>query len=910
MDDYIIYEYRDKNGKDLRRKIGKSTLISTEGVHPLEEFTYYDLSRKHIATVYMIINDSDDYKAIKDFYNFHTLENLQTVKAEFIKNYNDKAKIQRTIDVENRKYIGRSDIESSDFRITENDIGGVIQIGEYNPTPKIPIFRHNKTIKIHKDFRNSETLELFNNIDTTNIIFQDDTGNNGIINTLNGYIEYGIKIEDIERRKLDIQEAVGKIRNLEILNLKAEFTIQNFSIDRRIYSMMLVNRGFYGDRLFVNEDVNVTSAKKKFQMKYYMNTLEFSKPILITLTNEESNLIVKVAKVSADTLLPEIKLFTLNTISDYISDKAKIVKLYTKYYKGLSFKESDIVKKKVVQKATKTKQRLNLLKAANPELFENPSYSRLCPGAQQPLVATSTQIAKLDKNKLLEYPKGSGQYYSCDHNKIAKTGETKPRLWPGLKEDTISKTEQKYKYVPCCYPIDQYSKKSTVLYKYLNGEVETITKKGGILDRQKKLPPNRRGMIPSALAEIFKYHGLNSDDLLRYGLPISKSSIIDAIALIKYPNKENRRERVVKQLMESSALYACSQTYTVKYLIHALANDETILAENFYSAMEYYLNATVIVIEKDEFAIPKTRIGFTPNTWTSNKLVIIYKHKDIDQIELIGTYDNNYSTYADNNTISKFVNTRKTVFGFMSSIGYKYPRFFSLVSRATRQYIDIYGKCRGLVVDGCTVFIPPIAPIDKPHTKKLYTNDIELELLYSDGQFAYGKYYMIPSTETLSPLPEDYIKPYIYNSTDFLYTSYETEIESYRLMNREIEPESTIDALDVFLASGVKPPQIRDSINTNNDVIVLNNSYDIHRYINILHTYGQFKWENLKDLQYKVGSIHYLYYKGDKYIVKDVESLSKIDNEYGTLNVLLESRKDGPGIVEYPQGKYGILQKL
>jgi len=376
---------------------------------------------------------------------------------------------------------------------------------------------------------------------------------------------------------------------------------------------MIVNNQFYGDRLFVNEDANVISDKKKFQMKYYINTLEYSKPIVLTLTNEEDNLLVKVAKVSDASLLPGIKSFALYIINDYVKEKSKIIAQYTKFYKKLTFKDSDIVKKKAVQKATKTKQRLNALKALNPELFENVSYSRLCPGAQQPLVATSEQIRKLDSNKLLEYPKGSGHFYTCIHNDIVKTGESKPRLWPGLKEDTISKTAPKYKYIPCCYPIDQYSKKSTVLYKYINGEEEAISKKGGILDRQKKIPAGRRGLIPNALAEILKYHGLNSEDLLRYGLPVSNSSIIDAIALIKYPDRENARTLIVNELSKSQSLYAGAQTYSVKYILDALKNNLPLLAENFFPIMEYFLNAVVVVIEKDDYAIPKCKMVLTEN---------------------------------------------------------------------------------------------------------------------------------------------------------------------------------------------------------------------------------------------------------------------------------------------------------
>ncbi|NCP46385.1 MAG: hypothetical protein GW818_08205, partial [Flavobacteriales bacterium] len=205
---------------------------------------------------------------------------------------------------------------------------------------------------------------------------------------------------------------------------------------------------------------------------------------------------------------------------------------------------------------------------------------------------TVKKLQRDDPAKILEYPEGSGDFYICD---------SKARKYPGLKPDTESVKigrETKYQYVPCCYPIDQYKKRSSGLNKYreVGTPSKVVPKKtAGVLDKQKKLGEGRKGYIPTTLSSIMSFHGLKSDDFLRYGLPPSKQSIIDAAAMIKYPDEwkedfESARDMVIIDLGKSDDINAGLQSYTIEYMKEALEDDTIELkAKNFLPVIEYYL---------------------------------------------------------------------------------------------------------------------------------------------------------------------------------------------------------------------------------------------------------------------------------------------------------------------------------
>lgn len=938
MDDHPLFEFIDNEGNDIRDEIIASS------VKNLDRFITQDLPKKTIALVWVVGNDITDYMKIRPFMNFQTDDNLEKQADLFVKQYNKSVKIQKEISKKNRSYVKdflkvQGDHETSEFSINENIIGGKFNApSNYMPTEEIPIFKSDSEIRVWKDYRDIDTITGFSELDVekNKVIFIDSKGSNGVFDNVTGEIEFSTTPDNVDNALKNIERSLGaEIKDTQRMNIKGEFVIKNVNIDRRIFALLLVRKGFYEDRVILDEAGKILSEKDRFQMKYWKNTMAFGRPSFISLSNTGENLTVKLAKVPNESMVQNIKLFVLGMLNDYKTSRNVMVARYKKDSKSLTFTTKDIIKKKPSTQATKTKQKLGPLQERNPELFGFKGYARLCPASDQPMIPDAKKVQKLlktDPSRIVEYPKGSGDYYTCDHIKNVKKGESKVREFPGLRPDTESiKTGRvsKYAFVPCCYPIDQYKKKSSGLNKYRNVGNEPVSKKeGGILDKQKKLGDGRKGLIPTSLQEIMEFHGMKTKNYLRHGLPPSNQSILDAAAFIKYNDEwnedpESARSLVFDDLDSSTDINAGLQSYSISYMRDALENrDMELKAENFAPVLEFYLKAVVVVIEGDEYPVPDTKFGFIPQLFMRKRLVILYKHKGSQQVEVVGTYQGNFDMYADRKTITRFLRSKRDVFGFYSGTGYTYPKYAKLVSNSTKQYIDKFGKCRGFIVDGQSVFMAPTAPTNRPITKKKMESDpkgfaeeYEMDILYEDDNALYTEKFVLYKTEDYGYQEPSmfYTKPYIIPRNSFFIPSYKSEVNAIRLMEGEnVEVDKITEKLyGRWKELGVDAPRLQDERVSMGDVVVLKTQRDTVLYTNLLRTLGLFKWEKLTDVKHSPGTVHYI-------LLDDGSSLTVLDivgkpgdtpTQEGMYDVSFGRKiRDGPGVVRYFGNKYGIIQ--
>lgn len=933
MDETPLFMYVDQEGKDIRDAIINSNIKS------LSNFVSPTLNRKSIASIWAIGNDLEDYQKIKKFWNFQSDENMQESLKQFIKEYNQDASNQKAISKENvklqKKFLeSMKKYDAGEFVVAESELSAKFKPPvQLNVSSRIPIYKEGSTVKVWKEYRNPEVIELFSyaNAEPNQIVFMDMDGNQGILDNNLGYIEFSSEPSKIDMIKSEIEKSISTpLQNIRKSKIKGEFSIKNKYFDRRIFAFMILKKNFYKNRVFLDESGRVLSKKDRFTLKYYPNTIQYSNPIFITLTNFGDDIVVKMAKIPGESDVRKTKVFVLGMLYDYDTLASGIVDDYKKIDKSLEFTYEILRKtqmKKPTTQATKTKQKLGPLQERNPELFGFKGYARLCAAANQPKIPDMDTVKKLlrdDPAKILEYPEGSGDYYMCD---------SKARKFPGLKPDTESAKigrETKYQYVPCCYPIDQYKKRSSGLNKYrqVGTPSKVVPKKtAGILDKQKKLGEDRKGFIPTTLSDIMSFHGLKSDDFLRYGLPPSKQSIIDAIAMIKYPDEwkedfETARDMVLIDLGKSDDLNAGLQSYTLSYMKEALEDDTIELkAKNFLPIMEYYLDAVVILIENDEMPKPDTRFGFIPNIFRRNKLVILYKHKDSEQIEVVGTYQKNYSTYASSTIIKRFLETKKKVFGFYSDMDYQFPRYANLIANAQKQYIDSYGKCRGFVINGQSVYMAPVAPTNLPveertliKTPLKLLKSLKLTPLYEDDACLYTKSFVFPKKKSYgyeNP-PDDFVKPYIVVEDKFFMPSYKAENDAITLMNGydvEIDDE-TEKLLNKWEELDVEPPRQAIILNENTDIITLNNPSEVMKYVNLLKILGKFQWEKLEDIKHNPGTIHNILLEDTTTLkVMDVKKKPKNPPTDKGLYDVSYGRKieDGPGLVRYHNDKYGVI---
>lgn len=938
MDETPLFAFIDAEGNDIRDRI-----ISSK-VKDLSKFVTQDLNKKDIASVWVIGNDIDDYREVREFWSFQSDESMKEYIETFVKEYNTKAKEQKKISEENtklqKKFLSAlKKYDAGEFIIAENDIGAYFDTpASLTPTRHLPVMKTANELKLWREFRDIEIIELFNqlNVDADKTIFMDVNKNEGVLDSNLGYIEFSSDPEKIASTQTKIEESLGKkLNNVRKEKIKGEFVIKDKFIDRRLFALFIVLKKFYKNRIMLDETGKVLSGKDRFTLKYYHNTFSYSSPIFVTLTNYGDDVVVKMAKVPSEAMIRTVKIFVLGMLFEYESEITRLTKMYTEVDKSLSFTSEDIEKqkKKPTTQATKTKQKLGPLQEKNPELFGFKGYARLCPASDQPKIPPLEKVKKLLKNdpsKIIEYPEGSGDYYTCDHIKTIKKGESKLRIYPGLRPDTESVKvgrETKYKYVPCCYPIDQYKKASSGLNKYRQVPTKAVPKKSeGILDKQKKLGEGRKGFIPTTLAEIMIFHGLKPDDYLRYGLPPSKQSIIDAAAMIKFSDMdfEEARDQVLFELQSSNSLYAGLQSYSMEYMINALEDDSIELkAIDFLPVLEYYLRAVVVLIEGDDMPIPNTKLGFIPTTFMRKRFVLLYKHKDSEQIEVVGTYQKEFDSYASQKVVQRFLRTKLKVYGFFSESMYKYPKYLDLVARAQGQYIDTFGKCRGFLIDGQSVFMAPVAPVNKPVVTEISVRkpmklikSLKLDPLYEDDVALYTEKFVFVKSKSkdygYSEPPSDYMKPYVIPQNTFFIPSYRAENDAITLMNGydvEIDKE-TEKVLSEWEDLNVEPPRQNVSLDAINTVVTLHNKGETRDYIQLLRTRGKLEWEKLENLKHVPGVVHNVLLDDTETLeVLDVEKKPKeIPTDKGLYDVSYGRKvEDGPGLVAYPHGKWGVV---
>jgi hypothetical protein len=488
-------------------------------------------------------------------------------------------------------------------------------------------------------------------------------------------------------------------------------------------------------------------------------------------------------------------------------------------------------------------------------------------------------------------------------------------MFPGIKVNTTDKNPT-HKYVPCCYPSSQQAKIAKIQAEDAGITTKKLVVKDYIFEADKILDPGRHGKLPQVLIETLKYHHLDPDIYLRYGTIESSQSIIDVMAMIKdygkwFNDPEKAKAKIIKELKaESDILNAGLQSYSRKYMEYALDYNQPLSAANFHPILEYYFHAVVIVIKSNDFARPSTSFGFIPTIRKRKNLIILYLHKDSEQVEVIGTYDKNF-LITKQKSIIEFLKTKRQIYGFFSGTGYKMPRLAPVSKLATGQYVDSFGKCRGYLINGQSVYTIPSAPSNKPVVQDIQINkpiklikQLGLDLLYYEPNILYTNGFVLPTNKKVdlpSP-PKEYVMPYILSMSNFIMDSQKSEKDAYDIMTgKKPIPESLQGKIQV---SGKVFPLNTIQVPTPN-VIILYKKQDEDSYLESLKTRPNFRWEKLWKLEHVVGKTHWVItQEGEPIVIKDVDKGDVDDVAYG----VVENSKLGDGnLVLYPQNLFAEI---
>lgn len=917
MNEFTIFEYRDRDGNSLIEK------ISNSDISELRKFMGGKISKMDIALIWAINNDENDFREFIDFYDFQTDENLEKEKQRFLQNNQRLVKEQKAAEADYIQFKkgNKKDIETfkKDNKISEFVANKTNVIADFDPdiidlepTVDIPLLKTPFWTKAWRQYDNIALMKNFFEQSSEKYLFQiKDSDDIGVIDMDTNTIEITVEPKNIEQQIEFINSNLNaNIGDYKMFKINGTFNIEKFYFDRNVLAMMLAKNKFYGNTLFLNESgeilgkrIKETESVKtigKFTITWHKYGPEFSSPVFITFTNKEQDIVISIAKIQNESEIKDAINTSLFLLNQYTKEESKIVKQIGKFVSGFKLKT---VKKQATDRQQKTKIKLTRLREYAPELFlEN--YPPLCTGSKQPRPATNNEIKELrGTEKLLQYPFGGDKFFTCDDD-----------TFPGIKVNTTDKNPP-HKYVPCCYPSSQQAKIAKIQAEDAGITTKKLVVKDYIFEADKILDPGRHGKLPQVLIEVLKYHHLDPDIYLRYGTVESSQSIIDMIAMIKnygkwFEDPDKAKAKIVKDLMnDANILNAGLQSYTRKYMEYALKHNRPLSAANFHPILEYYFKAVVIVIKGNDFARPTSNFGFIPTIRKRQNLIILYLHKDSEQVEVIGTYDKNF-LITKQKSIIEFLKTKRQIYGFFSGTGYEMPRLAPVSRLAEAQYIDAFGKCRGYLINGQSIYTIPSAPSNKPVVQDIFINkpiklikELGLDLLYYEPNILYTSGFVLPTNKKvdLPAPPKEYVMPYILSMSNFIMDSYKSEKTAYDIMTGKIPvPEELKGKIQV---SGKVFPLDNIQVLAPN-VVILYSKYDEDAYLESLKTRPVFRWEKLWKLEHVVGKTHWVMTPDDQIVIKDIDGTDDNDIAYG----VVENSKLGDGnLVAYPENLFAVI---
>lgn len=420
-------------------------------------------------------------------------------------------------------------------------------------------------------------------------------------------------------------------------------------------------------------------------------------------------------------------------IAIYNQQEKELTKFYSKYLK-------DVNNRKFVV-------RDDTLSSSAPDIFID-LYTVACPKPRNPTIIDDSNYDDKDAS-MMKFPKtGDMLAYKCpsvDYPFI------------GLKENTLENKED-YPYLPCCYKIDQKNNKKSNYYKYFYQVEENnpeVNASNIPLKTQKFAGFGVHGMLPKNIHTLFTV--LDKDnEYYRKGMHYEGDSgkytflecILESINYNDFNKITNIQDRI--QFMDNQKLELskfvinsgiCKQecyNLTLDEISKNIASSTYFDPSLYIRAVEEYYNINIILFtrnsnsEQDKngnYMLPRhdDSKGYIFPYYRPRETVLIYEHTGgiytkNKSCELIVRHDkSNITTLLfkpDDDVIKKVYKQWIQTFPIYQGNEQILPIAPPGVEHITGQYIDSYGKTRGLFYKNTNTFIycMPIAPLNVPIT--------------------------------------------------------------------------------------------------------------------------------------------------------------------------------------------------
>ena len=391
-----------------------------------------------------------------------------------------------------------------------------------------------------------------------------------------------------------IENLSYKISDRKQNAIKGNFNVQITNFNKFIFLDMVTNDLLISNILFLNEfGVKSASAKRRLYVYYYPQKIKnIDRALSLVITPDDKNLRVRISRSKSKDQIDQFLNIFSRILTRYQDEYDNLIGLYAKYIpiiKGI--KPVSKAKIKI------TKNRLDPLYEFDSYLFRSPFYGRQCQKPKQPYVVPSDQvdayIKKYGKDKIMEFPltrdngkmKGSSIYYACDPREpdeieASKRTGKKLQSYPGViptegmkpqKEpkkprelekykqtlENLQKYREEIKYIPCCEVMPQLNKSYKKYTNFVLNEERIVQKKSSYirLIADKPVPPDRDGVLPQNLKQLFFLGDSILTTIRRYGVVNSPNSFIHCMEKAFNPKYKSMslddREKYVKNIRKS-----------------------------------------------------------------------------------------------------------------------------------------------------------------------------------------------------------------------------------------------------------------------------------------------------------------------------------------------------------------------
>jgi len=483
---------------------------------------------------------------------------------------------------------------------------------------------------------------------------------------------------------------------------------------------------------------------------------------------------------SADSLKAaedSIRIFS-RLLSRYKEEAINIEKLYLSYIPEFSEYEKETEERKVGKQIPESK--IGKLKQAAPDLFIA-DYARKCLSEFQPTIIPDSEVENWKKETFIykgEILNRQVMPFPPNDPKINFVCPDDDYPFPGVKRNKLANKDV-YPGLPCCFKKDQLESENSnyaLLYGEKKEEKKTFeeekTGEMHIIKTDKIINPGRYGTVPSSITDLLK-NDMSIKEIRRKGVLRSTNSLLHAISMAVKDEKyfaldtDEKREKYVSDLRKIIADKThpslCKQEmydFSNENISSTLKDDDIFLDPDlYYRAVEeaYNINIFVFAPSKDEekrlknkeesygsIHLPRFKLFPSKTPRKDRATLLIYRTMGSEsdnlsyaQCELLVNYKEDSEIAVFDENIYKLVfnatlAVNKTItWELVSENGvdidilarnnlYSRVNYFELTKdMAKKQYIDEYGKCRGLYLKDMLMVIPPSAPENIPESSEI-----------------------------------------------------------------------------------------------------------------------------------------------------------------------------------------------